>query len=301
MKNFMKKWILGFALLQMILPATGVASTQPKEKSIEEYMAIATVNTVNRLETVGKFLKWIELQSPNKEEVKRVEKYLLTLGLTKNHKFPKLQAEGANVMADKEVLMTYAANHITVNGRVYRPGKASFEQVVKQVVASANSKKTAWYSILLLPEANALSFGAKSGLIGMLAGGALGALLGPSMGFDRTEAALGGAALGTLGGLAFAYMRDETASYYGNGGQVTCNQQNYQINNGQGHYFNQPGQNQQVPGVIVGRYYGPRPCNVQNAQYMNQDLQYWNTQRQLVDGPQDHHFQNQQQPGNVVI
>jgi hypothetical protein len=298
MKNLMKKCILGLALVQILLPGVGLAKVKPAEKPIAEYMAIATANTVNRLATVDGFLKWIKFRVSD-AELANVEKHLLTLGLKKTDKFPKLKAEGAKVYFGKSDFMVYSKDSIRINGKVFRQSEKSFDLVVQDIVAGLTKIETAWYSDLLFPQAQAaFSKGAKYGLIGLVAGAALGAFLSPN---DRTQGAVLGGALGGLTGvLAGNYLGQETYDYFGDNGQVTCNGSNYQLqpvqnvqyqqnpgynpqpvgyqpsNINQPTYFNQPGYNQQAhPGVIQHMYQGNAPCNTQNASYMQANLQAW--------------------------
>lgn len=293
MKLFIKKSILVISVLQSVFMSPAFAKTREVEKPVEEYLAIATANTINRLGTVENYLKWISTRASD-SEVARLEKYLAKMGVRKNQKFPRLKAIGAKVYFSSSEYMTYAPGEIVIEGKRFQQQTKSLDEVVQNIVEKLQKPRTAWYS-LIVPEAHAMSSALSSALIGLVAGGALGYFAGPSLGTTKTEGALTGALFGSIAGLGVNYLGTESNYYLGNNGQVVCNGNSYYINNGNGSYFNNTSSNQQIPpGVVMRAYNGSRPCNVTNAAYTQANLQNWN-QRYLVSNTTQ-----TQHPGTIL-
>lgn len=292
----MKLLILIASLFQMVAVSTATAEINRVEKPTEEYLAIATANTVNRLGTVGNYLKWLSLRSP-KAEVDRLEKYLLAVGVSKTQKFPRLKAIGSKVYFSRSEFMTYSTKDITVDGRKFVQQQAPIDEVVQSIVDKLQRPRAAWYS-LMMPQAHAMSSSVSSALIGLVAGGALGYFAGPSMGMSNTQGALAGALLGGVAGLGVNYLGSESSYYMGNNGSVVCNGNNYYIQNGTGSYLGQSNtaQQQVPPGVVMQMYNGPRPCNATNAGYMQTTYTNWNQPAYLTSFNQ----QQQQHPGTIL-
>lgn len=313
MKNVMKKWILGLATSQLIVPSATFAAPQVNEKPMTQYLAVATADTVNRMHTVGGFLKWISFRVP-KAEIAKTEAYLKSIGVGPEQKIPTLKVEGSKVYFSKNDFMAYGKKSVLINGKQFFQQKAAFDQVVKGIFTDLTQKKdVAWYDFIL-PEANAsISTGAAIGIgVGaLLAGGALGYFAGKSFNDNSSgytsygqanyspAPSYGYAGIGGLYAGQYAYN-----NYYTPSMNISCTpQQQYLVTNVgastnglptslppySAPIVNQPGTingayssglnpNQHIipPGVVQGIYNGQNvPCTPQTAGYLSANLSAW--------------------------
>ncbi len=195
-------------LTTLLLTAATSFAAQKKQASTEA-TARATASFFNRMSSVEEYLAVIE-RNVSQEQMEKFRKRLSLNGVDTKAKFPHMKYDGNKVYFDKENYLIFVdENTVNVNGYQIRKGVKGIDVVYKEVMERLNTKKTSMFSIL--PEAHALSN--LGGIMGMVATGALGYFVGPSLGVS----AMGGAVL-FAGGF---FLLNEAYQYLADG-NISC-------------------------------------------------------------------------------
>jgi hypothetical protein len=194
-----KKAILSFILVGSMSAQAAAPAAHETKMPLPNMIAIATAHTLNNLGTVDGFTKWIAKRVPESEMV-QFKANLPKMGLTPETAFPKVTAKANKVYFDKDVFFTVNKNSVVMNGKTFKKSDKTFDVLTKEIYDTLVKSKTAHYSIFI-PEAQALTQQATWGLAGAGIGALVGYFAGPQLGVDSVSGAVGGAAIGGLGGL----------------------------------------------------------------------------------------------------
>lgn len=197
--------------LSLIFAVSTFAAQKKQDPQVT--MARATASFVNRMSNVEEYLATLD-KNVSKEQMEKFRKQLSLNGINFKSKFPKMKYDGNKAYFDKKNFIIYVDDStVNVNGVEIKKGVKNIDVVYSEVMSAIKKKNASHF--YLLPEAHAVSD--LGGVMGMVATGALGFVLGPSLGVSAGLGAVLGAGAFFLANEAWQWFRDGSVSCGSNG------------------------------------------------------------------------------------
>lgn len=186
---------------------------------------MATASTINRLNTVEAYMKWVSYRVPA-AQMKELHAFLKTKGISPSSTFPKMTAENNKVCYEKNNCMIFTNASVTLNGvefkaiDKYKP----FPQVISDICTKIGCNETV-ANLSLIPRAHAGSKGT-SVLMGLIGGALIGGLAAPHMGGTKKRGAIAGGVLGAIGAYILESQNKQPCT---SGCKTSCDNNQYYI------------------------------------------------------------------------
>lgn len=237
------------------------AQAAQKKPDANHVMAKATASFVNRMSNVEEFLS-VMSKSVSAEQMENFKKQLSVNGITGKTKFPKMKYDGNKVFFDKQNYIMYIdEGTININGHQFKKSLKGIDGVYADMMSKLSKKSASHFSII--PEAHAMSN--LTGLLGMFGTGALGYILGPSLGVSAGWGAVLGAGGFFLGNELYQWWR---------GGEVRCENGYYLYRSKTRDGLFAGSKETALDQTTLGRVFGPNvpPCNEASAKMVQQGI-----------------------------
>ncbi|MCB0379503.1 MAG: hypothetical protein KDD33_13510 [Bdellovibrionales bacterium] len=145
--------------ISMLISTSVLANVDTYKLQRGKFVAQAAANSLNQLNSVGDYLKWIEAFVPEKQ-VDAVRAYTRSLGISEADKFPQYSVSG-NRMYYGQNYIQFNEDSIVVNGHRFEASNKPLPEIMQEICGKIGcknkSRRVSLLEIMFIEEAHALA------------------------------------------------------------------------------------------------------------------------------------------------